>query len=241
MCSRLSAAAAAAAFAGAVCVLEARDEPIVTGRCVERQLLQIVDPRHRLFAEDVHPADVGEVQCPVALASSRASSSGRIFSSTKWYSANGFRAVQLDATSMLTSLKTNMIRAVPAPPLFAQLLTWYRSAPYMMDVGFAPLMGSTVMSLDTWTTIFADDQRVVLEEAARAGQRLRTDIPRLETEAVETMKLSGLKITAVDAPEWRRLAEQFGEAMRKDGVVPADIYDMARRERDAVRARRERR
>ena len=154
----------------------------------------------------------------------------------KWYSANGFKAVQLDATSMLTSLQTNMIEAVPSPPLFAQLLTWYKSAPFMMDLGFAPLMGSTVLSLDAWNKLTADDQRVVAEEAEKAGERLRAEIPRLEAQAIEAMKKSGLTVTKVDPAEWRRMAEQLGEAMRKDGVVPGEIYDIARRERDAARA-----
>jgi TRAP-type C4-dicarboxylate transport system substrate-binding protein len=106
----------------------------------------------------------------------------------------------------------------------------------MMDLGFAPLMGATVMSLDRWTTISPEDQRVVLEEAQKAGARLRADVPRLDREAIEAMRGRGLTVTKGDAAEWRRLAEQLGEAMRRDGVVPGDIYDLAKRERDAARA-----
>ncbi len=156
----------------------------------------------------------------------------------KWYSANGFKPVQLDATSMLTSLQTNMIEAVPSPPLFAQLLTWYKAAPHMMAIGLAPLMGSTVMSLDAWTRLTGDDQRIVAEEAKKAGERLREEVPRLEKEAIEAMKKTGLTVTAVDAAEWRRMADQVGDAMRKDGVVPEEIFALAKRERDAVRARK---
>jgi hypothetical protein len=50
------------------------------------------------------------------------------------------------------------------------------------------------------------------------------------------MRGRGLTVTKGDAAEWRRLAEQLGEAMRRDGVVPGDIYDLAKRERDAARA-----
>jgi TRAP-type C4-dicarboxylate transport system substrate-binding protein len=144
----------------------------------------------------------------------------------------------LDPTTMVTSLKTNMIQAIPAPPLFAQLLEWYRSAPHMMDLGFAPLMGSTVVSLDTWKRIPTEDQPVVMEAAKKSGARLRQQVPRLEREAIAAMKTRGLKVTEADRPEWRRMAEQLGEAMRRDGVVPGEIYDIARRERDAVRSRK---
>lgn len=154
----------------------------------------------------------------------------------KWYRDNGFTAVPLDATEMLAALKTGMIEAVPAPPLYAQLLNWYSSAPHMMDLGFAPLMGATVMSLDSWKRISAEDQVVVLEEAKKAGERLRREIPKLEQEAIAAMKLKGLKVSAVNTAEWRAAADKLGDALMKAGLVPGDVYDLARRERDAVRA-----
>lgn len=154
----------------------------------------------------------------------------------KWYRANGFTAVPLDSTEIVGSLQTRMIEAVPSPPMFALLLTWYRAAPHMMDVGFAPLMGSTVMSLETFNRLTADDQKIVLEEAKKAGQRLRSEIPRQDREAIETMQRKGLRVTKVDLGQWRPLAERLGESMRRDGVVPGEIYDIAKRERDAARA-----
>ena len=153
-----------------------------------------------------------------------------------WYKANGFKAVPVDSSSIVTSLKTKMIEAVPSPPLFAQLLTYYRSAPYMMDLGFAPLMGATVMSLERWNTFSAEDQKIVLEEARNAGARLRREVPQMDKDAIKVMQQRGLKVIPVDRAEWRRMAEQLGEAMRKDGTVPGDVYDIAKRERDAVRA-----
>ena len=106
----------------------------------------------------------------------------------------------------------------------------------MMDLGFAPLLGSTVMSLDCWNRLTPGDQEIVLDEARKAGERLREQVPRLDREAIEAMKKSGLTVTVVDRAVWRRVAEELAEGMRKDGVVPGDVYDIAKRERDAVRA-----
>lgn len=156
--------------------------------------------------------------------------------SVKWYTANGFKPVPLDTTSMITSLKTDMIQALPSPPLFAQLLTWYKSAPYMMDIGFAPLVGSTVMSIDRWSKLSAEDQQIVVEEAKKAGDRLRREVPALDKAAIETMQKNGLTVTKANVAEWRKAAGELGEAMRQAGLVPGDIYDIARRERDAIRA-----
>jgi TRAP-type C4-dicarboxylate transport system substrate-binding protein len=92
------------------------------------------------------------------------------------------------------------------------------------------------MSTERWNALSAEDQAIVVDEARKAGARLRSDVPRLDREAIEAMRGRTLTVTKGDVAEWRRLAEQLGDAMRRDGVVPGDIYDLAKRERDAVRA-----
>jgi TRAP-type transport system periplasmic protein len=155
----------------------------------------------------------------------------------RWYRDNGFNPVPVDASQMLASLTTNMIQAVPMTPLSAQLFTWYEHAPFMLDVGIAPLMGATVISLPAWKQIAAADQPIVLEEARKAGARLRRDVPRLDEEAIVQMKARGLTLTVGDRAAWRAAAGQFAADMR-ERLVPADVYDRARRERDALRAAR---
>jgi TRAP-type C4-dicarboxylate transport system substrate-binding protein len=157
----------------------------------------------------------------------------------KWYRDNGFNPVPLDASQMMPALSTGMVQAVPVTPLSAQIFAWYRSAPFMMDVGFAPLMGATVIALDAWKKISPEDRKVVLEEAEKAARRLRADIPRLDEEAIAQMSRSGLKVTPADQAEWRRAVEKYSAAMRET-IVPAPIYDAAVGARDAVRAARAR-
>jgi TRAP-type transport system periplasmic protein len=153
-----------------------------------------------------------------------------------WYQQNGFNPRPTDASQMLASLTTNMLEAVPMTPLSAQMFQWYDHAPYMMDIGFAPLLGATLIRLDTWNTIATGDQAIVLEEARQAGRKLRLEVPKLDAEAVTEMKKKKLIVTTGNAAEWRTLADQFGASMRET-LVPADVYDHARRERDAFRAR----
>jgi TRAP-type C4-dicarboxylate transport system substrate-binding protein len=153
------------------------------------------------------------------------------------YREHGFQPVPVDATQMLASLSTGMIQAVPMTPLSAQLFMWYQHAPYMMDAGIAPLIGATVISRDAWERIGAADRNAVLDEARKAGARLRRDVPRLDREAVEQMKARKLTVVASDLAVWRRVAEQFGPSVR-ERLVPADVYDLAVRARDAHRQRR---
>lgn len=153
-----------------------------------------------------------------------------------WYKANNFTIKTLDATQLVPMLKTGMIHAAPSPPIYAQYLGLWTSAPNMMDVGFAPLLGATVMSIDAWKKISAEDQKVLLDEAKKTGANLRRQIPKLEREAIDVMKTRKLNVTTVDRAAWRREAETLAEAMRKANLIPGDVYDTARRERDAARA-----
>jgi len=154
-----------------------------------------------------------------------------------WYRDNGFNPVPGDSSQMLASLTTGMIDAIPATPLSALMFRWFDHAPSMLDVGIAPLLGATVVSLDAWNAIAPDDRRIVLEEAQKAGMRLRTEVPKLDQEAVAKMKAARLTVTPGNSADWRAAADHFGSTMRAR-LVPADVYDLARRERDAVRARR---
>lgn len=154
-----------------------------------------------------------------------------------WYRDNGFSPVPVDASQMLAGLTTGMIEAVPMTPLSAQLFMWYEHAPYMLDIGLAPLLGATVMRLDTWNQLSPGDQAIVLDEARKTGARLRSDVPRLDLEAVARMRERKLTVTAGDPGEWRRAAADLGPLMR-DRLVPSDIYDLAKRQRDGIRTQR---
>jgi TRAP-type C4-dicarboxylate transport system substrate-binding protein len=167
----------------------------------------------------------------------------KLFTSTgddrmaRWYRDNGFNPVPVDPSQMLASLTTGMIDAIPTTPLSALMFRWFDHAPYMLDVGIAPLMGATVISMDAWNRMAPGDQQIVAEEARKAGARLRGEVPKLDAEAIATMQTAKLTVTAGNIAEWRTAADQFGSAMR-NRLVPPDVYDLALRERDAARSSR---
>ncbi len=187
------------------------------------------------YAGWVHVFSSAPVRTPDDLRKLKLYTSAGDDSMASWYRQNGFNPVPIDASQMFQSLTTRMIQAVPMTPLSAQMFMWYEHAPYMMDVGFAPLVGATVISLDAWQRIDAADRQVVVDEARKAGGRLRAEIPRLDAEAVIQMKNRKLTVTTGSQVEWRNAADRFGSTMR-DRLVPGDVYDLARRERDAHRA-----
>jgi TRAP-type C4-dicarboxylate transport system substrate-binding protein len=110
----------------------------------------------------------------------------------------------------------------------------------MAGVGMAPLVGGLVISEKSWQKISEADRAKVLAACRKLGSRLAVEIPKQDTTAVALMQKTGLKVNPVSAAElaeWRTLAEQFSASMRGE-IVPSDVLDAAKRERDAFRASR---
>src|SRR5262245_6485543 len=157
----------------------------------------------------------------------------------QWYKGNGFNPVALNANDIPAQLKlsTGMIDAAPSPPYPALLLQIFRDAKYMLDVRFAPLYGAVVMTNEAWNKIEPNDRPIVMAAAKNAEKRLLGDAPKLDADSIATMKTRGLTVTSLDpktTAAFRAEADGFVKSMR-GGMVPADVFDAAVRERDAFR------
>jgi TRAP-type C4-dicarboxylate transport system substrate-binding protein len=157
----------------------------------------------------------------------------------QWYTANGFQPVPLKTTDVPSQLKlsTGLIDAAPMPPAVALVTQVFRDAPNMLDIGVAPLLGATVISNDTWNRIAPDDRAKMLNAAAAMEAKIMAGASKLDTAAIGFMQAQGLKVTKLDAAgaaEFRAAATDLLKTMR-GGMVPADVFDLAIQERDAVR------
>jgi TRAP-type C4-dicarboxylate transport system substrate-binding protein len=153
---------------------------------------------------------------------------------------NGFNPVPLSTADILTGLQTGMIDTYPSTPLLVLALQWHKFTPHMAGVGMAPLVGGLVISEKSWQKISEADRAKVMTACQKLGSRLAVEIPRQDTTAVALMQKTGLTVnpvSAADLSEWRTLAEQFSTTMRGE-IVPPDVLDAAKRERDAFRAAR---
>ena len=153
---------------------------------------------------------------------------------------HGFRPVPLAATDILTGLKTGMFQAMPATPIAALSLQWFRSAPYMLDLGLTPLLGATIITRSAWEKIPAADRPALLAAAERAGGTFRSEIPKQDAAAVVAMQERGLTVVPIvgsaDEAAWRTAAVRFAADMR-EAFVPPDFYDRALGIRDRYRQR----
>ena len=149
----------------------------------------------------------------------------------------GFQPVALAATDILSGLQTGMIEAYPTTPLAALSLQWYRSTPYMVESGLAPLVGGLVITKSAWMKISEADRAAILTACARAEKRLEHEIPAQDSVAVVEMKKRGLTVTTVKPEaraDWEVTAQAFATRMR-GSMVPAEILDLALKARESYR------
>jgi len=163
------------------------------------------------------------------------------------WKANGFHPVALAATDIQMGLKTGLIDVIPTTPLYALWNQCFTLAKYMTDIKWAPLVGATIVSKAVWEKI-PEAQRVQMMQAARdSGQQLRSGIREMGDKATSVMT-NGLpgkkmdKLTIVHADEatvadWRKQTEAAYPAMRGK-IIPADLFDEARRLHEEYRAKK---
>ncbi len=157
----------------------------------------------------------------------------------QWFASNGFHPVALLPSDIPAQLKlsTGLIDTAPNTPYLALTLQIFRDAKYMMQLHIAPLVGALVISTDTWNKISPEDRAKMTEAATAMEARIRTDAPKQDADSITAMSARGLETIKLDAKasgEFRAAATQLTSTMR-GSMVPADIYDMAVKERDAFR------
>jgi TRAP-type C4-dicarboxylate transport system substrate-binding protein len=154
------------------------------------------------------------------------------------WKANGFRAVPLAATDILTGLQTGLIEAVPTTPLYALLNQSFGIARNMIDVKWAPLIGATVITRRAWELIPEAQRTQMLTAARQAGVGMQGAIRKMGDDAIATMQKRRLQVIHVDeatTADWRREAEGIYPKLR-GREIPAGLFDEVRKLRDDYRA-----
>lgn len=155
----------------------------------------------------------------------------------QWYKNNGFNPVPSTVPDVLPRLSLGTLTGMPSPPYAALAFQWYTRTPYMLDIEVAPIVGAIVIRTAVWDRIPAP-MRAEMRKSARAMEaRLKQTIPAQDREAIAEMRRRNLTVTEATGEEWTRIGESLSAEMR-GGMVPAEIYDLAKRARDAYRSNR---
>jgi TRAP-type transport system periplasmic protein len=152
--------------------------------------------------------------------------------------ALGYAPVVLETADIMPGLQTGLIDTVPASPTFALAAQLDQTAPNMIDVRWAPVVGALIVTRKAWDAMTPGARDALRRSAPRAAQMLRDHQLRSDPEAVAAMQKRGLRVlrpSAEQSAAWKQLAERVYPMIRGK-TVPAAVFDQAQRLRAEYRA-----
>lgn len=139
----------------------------------------------------------------------------------------GYTPVPLETSDILPAIQTGMINAVPSTPYFALATQIFNTAPNMLEINWAPVVGALVVTQKAWNEMSPAAQKVLREAGEKAGVNMRLQARREVDESVAAMVKRGLvvnKPSAEQLKEWQALADALYPRIR-GAMVPADTFD----------------
>jgi TRAP-type C4-dicarboxylate transport system substrate-binding protein len=139
----------------------------------------------------------------------------------------GYTPVPLETSDILPAIQTGMINVVPSTPYFALASQIYNSAPHMLEINWAPIVGALVVTRKAWDDMSPAAQETMRAAGDKAGQQLRQKARQEVDEAVTAMQKRGLQVHRPTPPqmaEWHALAETLYPRIRGT-MVPAETFD----------------
>jgi TRAP-type transport system periplasmic protein len=139
----------------------------------------------------------------------------------------GYTPVPLEPTDILPSIQTGMINVVPSTPYFALASQIYNTAPNMLEINWAPIVGAFVITKKSWDDMSPEVQKALRASSDKAGQVIRNQARKEVEEAVDAMKKRGLQVNKPNEEqlkEWRTLSESLYPRIRGK-MVPAETFD----------------
>lgn len=123
------------------------------------------------------------------------------------YDRFGIVPIPLALPDVLTSLSTNLIDAVYAPPLAAIALQWHTKTKFMTDLKLADSTGGILITKRALLSV-PEGERKILEETAKKYAKLLVDRTRSDNEkSYATLAKVGIKTVAVPQDEVQRIRE----------------------------------
>ncbi len=139
----------------------------------------------------------------------------------------GYTPVPLETSDILPAIQTGMISVVPSTPYFALASQIYSTAPNMLEINWAPIVGALVVTKKAWDDMSPAVQEAVRAAGDKAGLQIRTKARQEVDDAVNAMKKRGLIVNRPNPEqmrEWSDLAEKLYPRIRGT-MVPAETFD----------------
>ena len=150
----------------------------------------------------------------------------------------GYTPVPLETADILPAMQTGMINVVPSTPYFALATQVFNTAPNMLEINWAPIVGALVVTQKAWDDMTPAGQQALKAAGEKAGAQIRNKARQEVEEAVDAMKKRGLIVNKPNAEqqrEWNDLAEKLYPRIRGN-LVPAETFDEVFKHLKAYRA-----
>ena len=149
-----------------------------------------------------------------------------------------YTPVPLETSDILPAIQTGMINVVPSTPYFALATQVFNTAPNMLEINWAPVVGAFVVTQKAWDDMTPAGQQALKAAGEKAGVQIRNKARQEVEEAVDAMKKRGLTVNKPNAEqlrEWNDLAEKLYPRIRGN-LVPAETFDEVFKHLKAYRA-----
>lgn len=139
----------------------------------------------------------------------------------------GLNPQPLEPTDILPALQTGLIDCVPMIPFYAQVGQFYKPAPYMLDLEWAPLVGGCVVLKEVYDALPPATRAAVDQIALETGNQVMARDRVESQESIAAMKAGGLNViqpTPQELATWRAFLQPVYPRLRGT-QVPAELYD----------------
>lgn len=126
------------------------------------------------------------------------------------FQALGVSAIPLSITDVLTSLQTNLIEGVYAPPLPCVALQWHTRIKTITELPLANVAGAVLITRKMFNKIPPEHQEIMLKKGKEHFYRLVQLGREDNAESIELMKQNGVEMVTVadaDLTEFVKLAK----------------------------------
>lgn len=138
-----------------------------------------------------------------------------------------YTPVVLSLADIAPSVQTGMVDVVPVAPMWALAGQFYKDVPHMLRMNWVPVMGATLIRMQSWKKMKPEARQAMTAAAAEAAKMLRSHREGLDERAIEEMKKRGLivhEMTPELEQQWQDFIRPIWPQIRGN-LVPADMFD----------------
>jgi len=164
---------------------------------------------------------------------------GDVMSQTAFEVA-GVSPVPLPIADVYTGLQTGLIDTVAGPPIGTIAFQWHTKVKYLTDVPLMYLIGIFAIDKKAFSKLQPEDQAVLREVVAAAGERLDRGNRTGEDNARQALAKQGIEFVSASSNEeverWRHISQEAETLLRAKNIYSEDMIEAIRKYLEEFRA-----